>query len=301
MQNKREMSTRINNGIFHTVNYLANFIFAFLCAYPFLYIFFVSISDVKAVQRGEVIFWPVKVTLYYYTQVFRVNGLVTAFFISVSRSVLGTLIQLFFTTMLAYAITKKEFKLRKVYYRLTISTMYFGAGIIPYVLTMSALGLRNNFLLYILPSAVNPFGVVLIKTYFEQLPQEIEESAIADGAGYLTVLAKIIVPISKPVIATLAIFCAVGQWNTFMDNFLLVQKPELTTLQYLLWQFMQAASGIANSIRSNPNFSLLNITPPNPFTFKCAISIITIIPILCVYPFLQRHFAGGIMIGAVKG
>jgi putative aldouronate transport system permease protein len=300
-KNASKRKIKLSDLLFHFINYTLNIFLVILCTYPFYYIFLVSISDSNAVSRGEVVLWPLNTSFYYYEQVFALEGILNSLLISVSRSVIGTLITLFFTTMIAYVLTKKQFKWRKVFYRLIIFTMYVNVGIIPYVLTMTALGLKNNYLLYILPSAVYPFGMILIKTYIEQLPQDVEESAIVDGAGYFTVLLRIIVPISKPVIAAVAVFCAVGQWNSFQDNFFLVQDKNLTTMQLLLWNFLQQAESLARRAMSLDSLELARMTPPSPFTFKCAISVLAMIPVMVVYPLLQKHFVQGIMMGAVKG
>ena len=295
------LRSKLSNTSFHVVNYFINFLIAVICFYPFLYLFLVSISDPHAVARGEVILFPVNTTLLYYKQVFELDGLFHAVFISAVRTLLGTVITLFFTTMIAYVLTKKQFKWRKVFYWMIIFTMYVSAGLIPYVLTMTALGLKNSFFLYILPGAVNAFGMVLIKTYIESIPQEVEESAIVDGAGYMKVLMRIVVPMSKPVIATVAVLTAVGQWNSFQDNFFLVQEKSLTTLQLMLWRFLNQAQSLAQQVQSSSRFSMSDLTPPNPFTLRCAISVVTMLPVMMVYPFLQRYFVKGIMLGAVKG
>lgn len=308
MKHSKKKEPRASSGsvqrkdpVFQIINLLLTLLAAFACFYPFYYLFLVSISDANAVARGEVLFWPVKTTLTYYKQVLEIPGIVHAFGVSVARTVLGTAITVFFTTMLAYVMTKKEFKWHKFCYRMVVFTMYVGAGLIPWVVTMTVLGLRDTFWLYILPSAVYAYGMVLIKTYIEQLPPEIEESAVIDGAGYFTILTRIIVPISKPSIAVVAIYSAVGQWNSFQDTFFLVRDKALNTMQFLLYNFLQQAESMARQVQTNPAFALQQLTPPSPFTLKCAVAVVTLIPVLLIYPLLQKHFAKGIMLGAVKG
>jgi len=180
--------------------------------------------------------------------------------------------------------------------------MYASGGLIPYVITMSMYGLRNNFLLYILPTAISAFYVVILKTYIEQQPVAIEESAIVDGAGYFTILTQIIFPLAKPAIAAVAVFSAVGQWNTFTDNLFLVSDRNLTTMQLILFQYLQGAQAMSANAREMVSVITSRVLPPpNAFTLKTTLAVVTIVPILLAYPLLQRHFVHGIMLGAVKG
>ena len=301
--NKYVHKSSVLDVLFQGGNYLFNFLFALLCFYPFYYLFLVTISDSNAVYRGEVVFLPVKINFLYYKQVFEYKGLLMSLFVSLGRTVAGTIITLFFTSMLAYVFTKKEFKWRKTFYRLTIFTMYASAGLIPWVVTYTLLGLRNSFLVYILPSAVSAFGLVLVKTYIEQMAPAVEESAIIDGAGYFTIFIKIIIPLTKPVIAALGVFSAVGQWNSFQDNFFLVQNHNLQTMQLTLYNILQNAERLAEEARRGNTsiFATLKIAPPDPFSIKCTVAVVTMLPVLLVYPFLQKFFVSGIMLGAVKG
>ena len=301
-RNRRvQFRTGLLDKLFVGANYAFNLAFTFACFYPFYYLILVSLSDSNAVYRGEVIFWPINATVQYFKDVFEYRGILQSFCVSVARTVLGTVITLFFTCMLGYVLTKRELKWRKIFYRLTIFTMYANAGLIPWVVTYSMLGLRNNFLVYILPSAVSAFGVVLVKTFIEQMPQAVEEAAIMDGAGYFMIYTRIIVPLAKPVIAALAVFSAVSQWNSFQDNFFLVQSSSLRTMQMMLYTVLRAAESIAMEARAGQLSAVRLAAPPDPFTVRCTVAVITMIPIILVYPFLQKYFVKGIMLGAVKG
>jgi len=179
--------------------------------------------------------------------------------------------------------------------------MYFNAGIIPWYLNMRMLGLINNFLAYILPAVCVPFFVILVKTYIESIPESLEEAAEIDGAGYLMRYLRIILPLTRPIIATIAIFAAVGQWNSFMDTVFLVTKKELYTLQFILYQYLNEANYLADQMRQNPNFINVAATYKlTPVAVRFTVSIITVMPILLVYPFFQKYFVKGIMIGAIK-
>jgi ABC-type glycerol-3-phosphate transport system permease component len=166
---------------------------------------------------------------------------------------------------------------------------------------MKAYGLRNSFLLYIVPGAIQAYFVILIKTYFESLPSSIEESAMIDGAGFLTIYAKIIVPISMPILATIAVFAAVGQWNSWNDNFFLVSESKLQTLQLVLYNYLSNAQNIYTSITTQDVSMQKLRNMVSPQTIRMAITAVATLPILFAYPFLQRYFVKGIMLGAIKG
>lgn len=182
--------------------------------------------------------------------------------------------------------------------------MYFNAGLIPWYLNMSMLGLTNSFWAYIIPGIVAPYNIILVKTYIESIPGELEESAKIDGASYMTIFVKIIWPLSKPILATIAIFGAVGNWNSFTDSLILMpDAPQLHTLQHKLYTYLNAASNLKNMMNSGAGTisgaAATNVL--NAKTIKYTISMVTVLPILMVYPFMQRYFEKGIMLGAVKG
>jgi len=221
----------------------------------------------------------------------------------VGRTILGTSFMVAASAFVGYLVTKKEMWGRRFIYRLFIVTMYFNAGLIPWYMNMSMLGLTNNFWGYVIPGIVAPFNIILVKTYIESIPSELEESAFIDGAGYLTIFTRIIWPLSKPILATIAIFGAVGHWNSFTDSMILMSgKPELYTLQYRLYIYLTSTSNLSALMNSggSVNTSVLN-SVLNARTVKLTVAMVTILPILLVYPFMQRYFIKGIMIGAVKG
>jgi multiple sugar transport system permease protein/putative aldouronate transport system permease protein len=180
--------------------------------------------------------------------------------------------------------------------------MYFNAGIIPWYLTMSMLGLTNNFLGYIIPAIVQPFNIILVKTYIESIPAELEESAFIDGAGYLRVFRSLILPLSKPILATIAVFGAVGHWNSFTDSIILMSgDPKLYTLQHRLYVYLTQSSNIGALMTSGQVTQGMIDSLMNNRVISLTVAMVTIIPILLVYPFMQRYFQKGIMLGAVKG
>ena len=190
-------------------------------------------------------------------------------------------------------------------YRFSIITMYVSGGLIPWYLTMKAYHLQNNFLLYVLPGFINVFYVILVKTYIESIPSSMEESASIDGAGFFTIFFKIIFPLARPIVATIAVYQMVNVWNTYMDNYLLVSDPSLQTLQMILFNYLREAQAVADAMKSAANSGSTNLTTSGmditPETIRNATTIISIIPIMCVYPILQKYFTKGIMMGAIKG
>lgn len=298
MQSRKSLN--LENKAFNIVFYTIFSIIFFICIYPFFYMFLVSISDSTEAMRHTITFWPLKPTLQNYLEVFKLNGLFNAFMVSVARTVIGTAITLFFTSIIAYTFTKKELVGRKILYRFVMVSMYCQAGIIPWYLVMRAIGMKDNPLVYVLPGAVMAYGLILIKTYIENIPPALEESAMIDGAGYFTIFIKIILPICKPVLAAVVVFTAVGQWNSWMDNLLLVTNPKLQTLQLTLLTFLKQSEAIATQAKANGVNSVSSyIITPN--TVRITVTMVATLPILIVYPLVQKYFVSGILVGSVKG
>ena len=288
--------------VFDVVNYLVFGIFTLMCVYPFYYIFINTISDNTLTARGLVMFYPIGVHFSNYVQVLKITGLAQATLISVARTVLGTGLTVFASAFVGYLVTKEKMWHRKFWYRFIIATMYFNAGIIPWYILMMNLHLTNNFLAYIIPSIVSPFNIILVKTYVESIPAALEESAQIDSAGYWTRFTRIVLPLCTPILATVTVFSAVGQWNSFQDTLFLMTDRNLYTLQFLLYRYINESNALATILKNtsgavNVNLSLVQ----TPTSVRMTVTMIVVAPILLVYPFFQRYFVGGIMIGAVKG
>ncbi len=278
-------------------------LFTILCIFPFYYIFISSISKNILVENGQIFFYPKGIHFNNYVSVFKIKTLPQAAFISVARTVIGTLLSLLAASFMGYCMSKQEYWHRKLVYRFIIATMYFNAGVVPLYLTYRMLGLIDNFLVYVLPCLSQSFNLVLCKTYMESIPGSLEESAEIDGAGYFLRYVKIILPLSLPIMATIAIFSAVGQWNSFMDTVLYMSSTKYFTLQYTLNLYLKKATALADILKTDSaaaqNMNLDNIL--NAESTRYTITMVTIIPVLLIYPFFQRYFVKGIMIGAVKG
>lgn len=288
---------------FHVINYAVFILFTLACIFPFYYLFINTISDNSLVARGMINFVPRGIHFGNYTALAANKDLVRSLWVTVLRTVLGTALMVIASGLVGYIVTKKELWGRRFWYRFLIITMYFNAGLIPWFLNMRMLGLTNNFMAYIIPGIVAPYNIILVKTYIESIPAELEESAFMDGASYMTVFRRIIWPLSKPILATIAIFGAVGNWNSMQDSLILMQSaPELYTLQHRLYIYLNQASNIKALMESGGAVSDAVIKSAlGSKTIKYTISMVTVIPILIVYPFMQKYFEKGIMLGAVKG
>lgn len=285
--------------------YIIFTIITFLCIYPFYYLIINTISANDLSANGDIIFLPRRLHLENYKEVFKIPGLGNAAFISFARTLLGTFLSVLASGFLGFMFTQEKMTGRRFLYRFTILTMYFSAGLIPWYITMNNLNLTNNFLAYIIPGMVSPFNIILIKTYVESTPKSLQEAAEIDGASILTVFLKVIIPLCKPILATVAIFSAVGNWNSFQDTLLLVTDDKLYTLQYILYKYINQASSLANLIKSNAG-SIGTIisnaaTEQTATSVRMTVSVIVVLPIMLVYPIFQRFFIKGIMIGSVKG
>lgn len=285
-------------GSFDIVNGILLTLFALLCAYPFYYLIIYSLSNSTEVAKTEIWLAPVGFTLRNYLILLKNPDIWQAFFVSASRTVLGTAITLGCSSFLAYLLSRKELIARKFFYRMTIVTMYVHAGIIPYFIIMKNYGLKNNFLLYIIPGAISAYYVILIKNYIENLPQELSEAAVIDGAGHFQIYSRIIMPVCKPVLAAVSVFAAVAQWNSWQDNFYLVRNSNLKTLQLYLVEMLQ---NLDASVITDVNMAVDKMNQSSSLSIKACIAVITMLPIILVYPLMQRYFVKGIMLGSVKG
>lgn len=281
--------------IFDLVNVLLLAALAFVTLYPFYNILISSFNDPIDAARGGITFWPRKLSIENYKMVFQDKDLISAFFVTASRTIIGTITAVLFTSAFAYGVSKPELVGRKLFLMLALITMYFSGGLIPnYLLIAKYLHLKHHFLVYILPNLFSVFNAIIIMTFFRGIPKEMEESAKIDGANDLVIFLRLILPVSKPVLATVALFNAVMHWNSWFDA-MLYGGPGLKTLQQILMQI----------INSNSNVSViagdLGFRAVTSESIKLATMVITTLPIVFTYPFLQKYFVKGVMIGSVKG
>ena len=299
-----KIKTSKGDRTFQVINILIFAIFAIICAYPFYYLIINSISANDLSASGKVNFLPHGFQLENYVKVFQLNGLGTAAMVSLGRTVIGTICTVLASVYLGFMFTQQRMWHRKLWYRFMVITMYFNAGLIPMYMTMKTLHLTNSFWVYIIPAIVQPFNIIMAKTYVESIPPALQEAAEIDGAGTMTVFAKVILPTCKPIMATIAIWSAVGQWNSFQDTLIYITDQKFYSLQYLLYTYLNQASSLATMVQqSGGNVSAVaNLaTQQTPTSIRMTISVIVVLPILFVYPIFQKSFVKGIMIGSVKG
>lgn len=302
------MNTSIKSStsrrLFQVFNYLLLGTITLICVYPFWYVIIYTLSNPTKVDAVPPIFLPSGFSLENYKQILTLDGFFPALFVSVSRTVVGTVLSVISCSFLGYLFSKEEMPFRKLLYRFLILTMYISGGMIATYIVIKGYGMLNTFWVYVIPGMVSAYYVVLIKTYIEALPASLEESAKLDGAGVLTIFIRIIFPLSKPIIATVAVFVAVGQWNSWFDNHIYTRGEEsLKTLQYLLYNYLNEAQRIAEQLRNlsaNSDVSDL-MAQISTKGIRMTITVLAALPIFLVYPFMQKYFVKGIMIGAVKG
>ena len=287
----------VSRKIFNVFNILFFLVIITLCLYPLWYIFVQSLSSGPLAVNA--VAWPINFTLKNYADIFKSGDVPHAFLISVLRTSIGTACTLLACMLLGYLFSKEDMPLRKVMYRILIITMYVSGGLIPTYLVYKAYRLTNSFLVYIPPAVVDAYYVILIKTYVEQLPISVEESAMIDGAGTMCIFLKIILPMSLPIVATIAIYASVGQWNSWFDNHIYaISNKKILTLQYMLYRYLQEAESIVRELKERDPGAAVPITPRG---VRMTVTMITVVPVLCIYPFFQRYLIKGLMIGAVKG
>lgn len=288
------------SSIFDMVNIIIMLLIVLLCIYPFYYMICYAFSTPNEAIKG-ITLYPRGFTVENFRKVMLIDAMPRATLVSLTRTVIGAIITLSCCSFFAYLVSKPQMYGRKFIYRFTIITMYVSGGLIPTFLIMQLYGLQNTFLIYVLPSAISAYYVVLFKTFFEQIPEEMEESAVLDGAGYITCWIRIVIPLSKPILATIAVFAIVGQWNAWFDAHIYITKTELYPLQYILYNYLQEAQRMAEEMERTVSAAGVDTSVLTAATVRMTITAIITVPILLVYPFMQKYFVEGIMLGAVKG
>ena len=267
-----------------------------MTVYPFLNVLAISLNDPMDTMRNVNFVIPRQFTLANYRFIFAENNMVQPMIMSVVKTLVGTGLGVVFTAMLAYVLSRKDFYFNKSFTIIFIVTMYVSGGMIPeYLLIMRTLRMGNNFWVYIIPGLIWVYNVILVRSFIEGMPLALQEAAKIDGANDFTIWLKVILPLCKPVLATVALFIAVGQWNSFMDTYLYAR--ELPTLQYVLYEIMESAQ-----IKVDPHAAALGQlkNTVSPMSVRMAVTVVATVPILVVYPFLQKYFVGGMTFGAVK-
>ena len=283
---------------FTVFNSIFMILFVIITLYPVLNTLAISLNDGTDALRGGIHLFPRKFTWKNYTTVLEKNNLITGAVITVARTVLGTLTALLANAILAFIVSRPRFMFRKQLSLFWVITMYVNGGLIPTFILFKGLGLTNSFWEYIIPGMLSAFNMLVIRTYMNGLPDSLVESAQLDGAGYTTIFIKIISPLCKPVYATVALFVAVGQWNSWFDAMLYNRMSgEYTTLQYELMKLLSSVTSTQGASAETMKNATGAVTPAS---VRAAATIITMLPIICIYPFLQKYFVTGLTLGGVK-
>lgn len=294
----RKIKSTTSDKVFTVFNTIIMVLFVVITLYPVLNTLAVAFNDGTDALRGGIHIWPRMWTMNNFTTVLQKENLLTGAKISVLRTVLGTLFSLFLNAVLAFIISRKEFVFQRSLSLFWVITMYVNGGLIPVFLLYKALGLTNSFWVYVIPGAISCYNMLVIRTYMNNsIPNSLVESAQIDGAGYTTIFVKIISPLCKPVYATVALFSAVGQWNSWFDAMLYNRMSDkYTTLQYELMKLLSSVTNQGTSAEAMKNAA----GAVTPTSVRAAATILTMLPIVCLYPFLQKYFVQGLTLGSVK-
>lgn len=295
------MATRkhsLEDYVVDGVNFILLTIILIVTLYPFYYIFINSLNEGLDATLGGIYLWPRAFTFENYTMFFSDPKWLNSLAVTVARTITGTLLSVFFTCLVAYALSRRELVGRRIYFSLLVFAMYISGGLIPYYVVLRSLRLLDTFWVYIVPPTLNIFFTLVATAFFRDIPNELIEFARLDGANDLTIYVRIVLPISKPLIATMLLFLGVQHWNSWLDSAYFVRSATLRTLSYRMMEVINqsfAPSDIEAAMYADRG------TRATSLSLQLAAMIVATVPIICVYPFLQKHFVKGIMLGAVKG
>ncbi|WP_098741377.1 carbohydrate ABC transporter permease [Paenibacillus sp. EZ-K15] len=284
----------LDSRIFDTINIILLVTFTIIIVVPLWNVVVSSFSSGRSLAEGGFIFWPTEFSLENYQAVFRDANIWNAFFISVAKTVMGVITHVFFCAMVGYGLSKKYVRGRKFYVAMGVVTMFFSGGMIPTYLLIKDLGLLNSFWVYIIPALLSFYDVIILMNFFRNVPDSLEESAKIDGGGDWRIFLSIFIPLSMPAMATIALFNGVGQWNDFMTTKLYITDQALYPLQMMLYEII-----VQSQTQSMQNIGSVAIQTTTKGV-QLATIVVTTLPIVVMYPILQRYFISGMMLGAVK-
>ena len=297
MKSNRIRRTR-EDWVLDSLIYVILALVFFVCAYPFWYGLVLSFNDSVDTAKGGMYFFPRVWTLENYMKFFRDDTWLRGFLVSVARTLSGGVITTLFTMLVSYGLSHQKLVFRKLYMGIVIFSMYFSGGLIPYYVLLKNLHLLNTFWVYIIPSALNTFFIFIAIAFFNDIPDALKESAKLDGASEIRIFGSVILPISLPLLVTILLFSAVGQWNAWFDSAFYVTNKSLRTLGYLLMEAINQANVPSNAVAAAQAAASAQV---DPLAVRVTAMMISVIPILAIYPFLQRYFVTGLTIGSVKG
>lgn len=298
---RQKVSKLKKNTAFDWINCIVMALISFLMLYPLWYCIVGSFNEGSDYLRGGVFLWPRKWTFANYKAVFLDRSILDAFGVTIAKCLIGTITSVLCTSMVSYAITRPRLKLKKFYIPFIMLTMFFSGGLIPYFILITDLGLYDSFWVYIIPTMFSAYNMIIIQSFMRELPGELLESAKIDGASEYRIFFQMILPLSKPVLATISLFTIVNHWNSYFDSMMYTSSQKLQTIQLFLKKVItdpSVARGLGSAAAVTIPEQASTLTPQ---VVKLATMVITALPIICVYPFLQRYFVKGVTMGAVKG
>lgn len=304
MNRKHKIQQSMGDRAFSGVNIVIMVLLALITLYPFWYCIILSFNDGLDALKGPLSLLPRKFTLENYAFVFKNKQIVNALFMSILRTVVGVLLATTFTGIVSYGLSKRTIMGRKFYMKVFMVTMYFSGGMIPTYLLIKKLGLVDNFLVYVIPTMFSFYNAILFMSYFDSIPSSLEEAAALDGASKLRTFFHVIFPVSKPIFATIALYEAVGQWNSWFDTLIYTRSDRLMTLQGIMAQLLQQTQAIQKMMQQMSNSGAISsgaFATVQPTTIRVATMVVTVFPIVVIYPFFQKYFVKGITLGSVKG
>lgn len=290
------MKTTIGEKVFYSCNYVLLTLLTLSCVLPFLHIIALSLSDIHSIDSGWVTLWPVGFTVQAYDMLLEKTNIMRAFGNSITITLAGVVLSMLFTMLASYPLSKKYLYSRRLFTLLMVFTMIFGGGLIPAYLIVKSLGLVNSYFAIWLPGLVSTYNMLVMKNFFENLPEELEEAARMDGCSEWRLLWQIYLPLSLPMIATLSLFYGVGYWNAFMSVIIYINETSKYNLSVLVQQMIRS-----QSILQEMNVQVEDQVQLSPESLKAAGIIVMVAPMLAMYPFLQKYFVKGVLIGSVKG
>jgi putative aldouronate transport system permease protein len=287
-----------NSTVSDTFINILMIIICFIALYPVWYTIIISFNDSADSMRGGIYWWPRKFSTESYRTVFQDQTIIRAFMVTILRTVIGTVTSVFFTAMVGYAFSKKHIMFNKFYTIFGTVTMFFGGGLIPYFITIKNLGLYDSFWVYIIPNLFYFYNMIIFMSFFRELPAGLEESAKLDGANDLKIFIRIVLPLSMPVVATIALFNGVWHWNDYFMGVMYINNSDLQPIQTFLYRVVASASASKMVVAMPAGIAAQQVSSQS---VRLATMVVTTAPIMCVYPFLQKYFVKGMMIGSIKG
>lgn len=297
------MFSRVSKGdrVFDVVNITLMVLVTILCIYPFWYCIVISFNEGYDALKGGIYLWPRQFTLENYRIIFRDSAIITAFGVTLLRTVIGTLLSLLLTSCMAFALIRRQLKLRKVYITMGIVTMFFSGGLIPLYLLIKSLGMIDSFWVYIFPNLFSFYNVIIMMSFFREIPTSMIEASKIDGANEWQVYTRMVMPVSTAVIATICMYNAVYHWNAWFDGYIYISTPSLKTMALLLVEMINEGKAMETLRTTGNSLVLSGMSGPTENSVRLATMVVAVLPIMCVYPFCQKYFIQGIMLGAVKG